>query len=71
MSRPTRLAGHALPREGRMYDERERRFVSRAPAVCECGWTSPLLESDNARRRAHRLHKEDVLAARALDEAGA
>lgn len=57
----TRLAGHSLPDEGRIYENSYR--VSEGRAVCSCGWTSEPLGSDNARRVAHREHKAEKATA--------
>lgn len=54
----TRLAGHSLPTEGRLYENSYR--ITQGPAVCSCGWQSEVLVSDNARRVAHREHKATV-----------
>lgn len=59
----TRLAGHTLPDEGRIYDNSYR--LTEGPAVCSCGDRSESLGSDNARRAWHRKHKaEKATAAR-------
>lgn len=66
--RNTRLAGHALPREGRVQlggviigdGSGEGR------AVCSCGAESPLLPSTRARRKWHRDHKNDISSERGL-----
>jgi hypothetical protein len=59
------LPGHALRNEGRVFwDEHLERAdddpPSRGSAVCECGATSPVLDSDNARKRWHREHKDEM-----------
>lgn len=51
----TRLAGHTLPNEGRIYENSYR--ITTGPAVCSCGEQSEPLASDNARRVWHRDHK--------------
>lgn len=67
----TRLAGHGLQSEGKPYipgggglsDEPWIRPRGRQPdgvALCECGWTSPELNSDGRRKRAHRVHKSEI-----------
>ncbi|GGM27981.1 hypothetical protein GCM10011608_11030 [Micromonospora sonchi] len=58
----TRLAGHALPYEGRVKDSHGQ-FVAVGPAVCSCGAISGPLTSANARKRWHAEHKAAVRAA--------
>jgi hypothetical protein len=66
----TRLTGHALQHEGKPYGAghlvKWRRVYgsSTGVALCECGQTSPVLESDAARKRWHRdVHKPAVRGA--------
>jgi hypothetical protein len=54
----TRLAGHTLPNEGRIYEYGRR--VTDGPAVCSCGEVSKPLYSDYARKQWHREHKRKV-----------
>lgn len=54
----TRLAGHTLPDEGRVYQGGYR--IYEAPAVCSCGAKSDTLTTDSARRRWHREHKTAI-----------
>jgi hypothetical protein len=62
--RSTRLAGHGLHHEGKPFERGEtspwlRVYGSKTGvALCECGETSGVSESDAARRRWHRAHKE-------------
>jgi hypothetical protein len=69
--RRTNLPGHALQSEGKPYrrsDEENwvRVSVERRPgshigvALCECGETSEVLESDGRRKAWHRDHKEAI-----------
>ena len=67
----SRLSGHALCAEGKPCKRTSRH---RTPpysyeiihgthigsALCECGAKSPVLESDGARKRWHREHKEQL-----------
>ena len=66
-----RLSGHALCAEGKPCKRTDRRRsepisyeiihgASTGSALCECGEKSPALESDGARKRWHRAHKEQV-----------
>lgn len=57
----SRLAGHTLPTEGRIYVNSYR--IAEGPAVCSCGWQSDLLTSDSARQKAHRQHKAEKATA--------
>jgi hypothetical protein len=57
-----RLPGHELKREGRIFDVLGYRGKVGA-AVCSCGWRSAVLDSDAARKRWHRDHKDAVRAA--------
>jgi len=66
----TRLSGHALCAEGKPCKRTSRHRTppfsydiirsSTGSALCECGEKSPVLESDGARKRWHRQHKEQV-----------
>jgi hypothetical protein len=61
----TLLRGHALRWEGagRREDHRGRvtqQAFQRGFALCECGARSPVLQSDAARRRWHRDHKDAI-----------
>ena len=65
----TRLAGHGLEGEGIAHEpgqEVEHRVCggvwgSRTGyGLCECGATSPVLESDSARRKWHKAHKDEI-----------
>jgi len=61
MPTSTRLAGHTLPDEGRIYRDGYR--ISNGPAVCSCGVESPSFCSDQGRRNWHRdVHKVGILA---------
>lgn len=57
MKRSTRLAGHTLPNEGRVYDPYGYR-LSEAAARCSCGEESPVLPNDAQRRKWHANHKQ-------------
>lgn len=59
-----RVAGHTLPREGRLYDAHGYP-VRVGRARCSCGETSPEMATVAARRRWHRDHKFDVRVAAA------
>jgi hypothetical protein len=66
----TRLTGHALQHEGKPFAPGETSpwlrvyGSSTGVALCECGQTSPVLESDGARKRWHRdVHKPAVRGA--------
>lgn len=67
----TRLAGHGLLREGKAYEKKGRQthFTGDVKGVglCECGVTSDVLDSDNARKRWHREHKAAIRAEREKD----
>lgn len=70
--RRTALKGHALQSEGKPYERGEyggkwiRVSYAQFPTspagvgLCECGATSPVLESNGARRRWHADHKEKI-----------
>ncbi len=57
----TRMAGHTLPNEGRIYVNSYRQLIG--PAVCSCGDQSEDLPSDSARRKWHRDHKQQKATA--------
>jgi len=65
----TRLAGHALQHEGKPHvPGATSRWVrvygsSSGVALCECGRTSPVLDTDVARKAWHRDHKAAMLGA--------
>lgn len=61
--RSTRIAGHGLRNEGRVYDAAGQR-TNVGQGRCECGWTTEEYASDANRRRAHASHKQDVAASR-------
>jgi hypothetical protein len=69
--RRTALKGHALRSEGKPYKfggEEQERWVRverswSGVALCECGATSPVLDSNGARQRWHRVHKEHARCA--------
>lgn len=65
------LRGHALQSEGRPYRPGDESYPwvrvnsvrggGTGVALCECGVTSEVLESDNARKRWHRdVHKPEI-----------
>lgn len=55
----TRLAGHTLPNEGRIYENGYR--ITEGPTACSCGEQSPVFCSDSGRRNWHRdFHKPAV-----------
>jgi hypothetical protein len=59
--RSNRLAGHALPNEGRLYEYENGIYpVQEGVATCSCGEKSDSLPSANARQKWHRDHKNDV-----------
>ncbi len=64
MAKQLRVAGHALPWEGRVVDRWAYGGLGNGggPARCSCGEKSPHLPSTAARQRWHRQHKEAVLA---------
>lgn len=67
-----RLTGHGLRSEGAPFERREGRWshvhrgIVRSSgtgrALCECGATSGVLDSGNARKAWHREHKAEVRA---------
>lgn len=62
MTRSTRIAGHTLPNEGRIFDGPSR--ITEGPTSCSCGAESPFLSSDSARQQWHATHKDEVRQAR-------
>lgn len=62
----SRVAGHALLREGAVYDNNGHLpyglVIRSGPgrAKCECGELSEVLPSGAARRRWHKVHKTEV-----------
>jgi hypothetical protein len=61
--RNTRIPGHTLPFEGRVYIGESLVGHGNGPgrARCSCGEMSPeVLPSTNARKQWHREHKEAV-----------
>lgn len=61
---PRRLAGHSLPNEGRVHDGHGQGYTNGPGRVqCSCGEHSPELPNTAQRRKWHRQHKADVLAA--------
>lgn len=74
----TRLSGHALCAEGKPcrrtskhrappYSYEIIHGTSSGSALCECGEKSPRLDSDGARKRWHRDHKEQVRGGYEMD----
>jgi hypothetical protein len=68
--RNTRLSGHGLNSEGAAYERGGYTGNAWVPArswtgvaLCECGETSPVLESNGARKRWHAQHKDAVRGA--------
>lgn len=57
----TRVAGHALPNEGRVRDAYGY-WTNEGTAVCSCGARSDSLSSTNARKRWHAEHKQQIAA---------
>ncbi|GAA2990544.1 hypothetical protein GCM10017559_08210 [Streptosporangium longisporum] len=63
---PNRLSGHTLSNEGAPFtwigsSGRHVRTAGRhGVALCSCGETSPPLGSNNARKRWHREHKDEL-----------
>lgn len=63
MKRSTRLAGHGLPHEGRVWDGLTRQFGNYAGEThCSCGLVSPFLPTTAARKRWHGEHKDAIRA---------
>ena len=65
----TKLSGHVLVGQGIAHepgDEIEHHVCGGlwgnrvGYALCECGATSPVLDSDSARRRWHKTHKDEI-----------
>lgn len=62
----TRLPGHGLYAEGKACDPDQHYAYmmtgeKTGRGLCSCGEQSPVLDSDNARRRWHReVHKPEV-----------
>lgn len=57
----TKLAGHTLPREGRISNGIQYVSAIEAKAVCSCGEeSSELYHNAEQRKRWHRRHKEDI-----------
>jgi hypothetical protein len=68
-----KVAGHALESGGRSHAEYPYRKDIPRPAVCECGATSELLPTNEARKQWHREHKADMIdtfVARGVDDRG-
>lgn len=63
--RANRLAGHTLPNEGAIRDGIY--IVTVGSTRCSCGIESPVLPSDNARRKWHRDHKDTIRAQEATN----
>lgn len=64
MKTNTRLAGHELRHEGRVWNGVTREYGNGSGVTaCTCGVESPYLPSTNARKRWHREHKDAVRAA--------
>jgi hypothetical protein len=69
--RTTNLSGHALRSEGSPYMRGgeggwvRASYLTSGPgvALCECHETSPVLESNNARKAWHGRHKDAVRGA--------
>ena len=64
--RRTNLRGHALRGEGMAFEPSdEEPWVTAwrgwtGAGLCECGATSPVLDSNRARKAWHSRHKEEV-----------
>lgn len=69
MKKDTRLAGHGLRNEGRVY-QGGIRLVQVGKGRCECGAESPVLRSNSQRQKWHRDHKNDIRAAQGETAAG-
>ena len=66
--RRTKLPGHALRREGQPYTRGDGGWVRSwsswtGVGLCECGATSEVLKSNNARKAWHREHKDAIRSA--------
>jgi hypothetical protein len=77
--RRTNIHGHALRSEGEPYmphttDDGEPGWIRviswDGRGLCECGATSPPLDSNRARQRWHAEHKDSVRHASAEGKAG-
>jgi hypothetical protein len=79
MDTSTRLPGHGLLSEGKPHEQGgtsgryERIFTApfekSGHGACSCGEASPVLESDSARRKWHRAHKDEIRAAAGAEPA--
>jgi hypothetical protein len=58
--KPSRLAGHTLPHEGRLTSDYHAPGNGPGVATCSCGEQSPVLPSTNARKAWHREHKQQT-----------
>jgi len=66
--KPTRLPGHELRHEGRLYGGYSVGYINGPGKTrCSCGEKSPELPSTRARKQWHRDHKNDVRAAMGLE----
>lgn len=68
--RRTALRGHALRGEGNAYVRGDEEPWIRARGwdghgLCECGEVSPSLDTNNARKRWHAKHKNEIAAIQA------
>lgn len=82
MDTSTRLPGHGLlsegwPYERRQGDEEEAPSWHKSPrpdwsghGVCSCGAHSGVLETNNARKRWHKAHKDEIRSAATGTEPG-
>lgn len=72
--RSNRLAGHELPFEGKATRKERKSFAAKQTGeqvghtYCSCGERSPELPSDNARKKWHRDHKNDIRSAAGLQK---
>lgn len=68
MPKNTRLSGHTLSSEGKPFawTRNGGRYIraegSQGVGLCSCGAHSKTLDSDNARKRWHVDHKDDIRA---------
>lgn len=75
--RTNRLAGHELPHEGKATHKTRPNFApsqtgkQEGHTYCSCGEQSPELPSDNARKKWHRNHKNDIRSAAGLEQLAA
>ncbi|MEU8199410.1 hypothetical protein AB0C10_37060 [Microbispora amethystogenes] len=65
MPRNTRLPGHELRNEGAPFAWSSGRYVRQretwtGKGLCSCGAVSDVLDSNNARKRWHRAHKDEM-----------